>query len=249
MEPTTTARPDGRTASFTERLARSSATHPWRTMGIWLAIIVVAVLSVSSLLGSGLTSEMKQHGRAARQHDRAAPHRGPHHRPAEDDRVRDRAVRRSHGEGRGLQGLRDRARRRDRRSRRRRRRERGDLLPDEGSDAGLQGRPRDARPGGHGRRPEHGHRQRRRAARGRHRRPRRRLHPAADGRRQPEADGQRARRERHAEDRDLRRAGRARRAGRRLRRPAGRVHAAGAQRRQHHPGAGAHGPASGSSTP
>ena len=32
-------------------------------MGIWLAIIVVAVLSVSSLLGSGLTSTTKQHGR------------------------------------------------------------------------------------------------------------------------------------------------------------------------------------------
>jgi putative drug exporter of the RND superfamily len=51
------------TAGFTERLARSSATHPWRAVGVWLTIIVVAVLSVSSLLGSGLTSEMKQHGR------------------------------------------------------------------------------------------------------------------------------------------------------------------------------------------
>jgi len=47
---------------FTERLARSSATHPWRTMGIWVTIIVAAVLSMSSLLSSGLTSEMKQHG-------------------------------------------------------------------------------------------------------------------------------------------------------------------------------------------
>jgi RND superfamily putative drug exporter len=63
MEPTTTARPSGRTASFTERLARSSASHPWRTGGIWLAIIIAAFLSVSSLLGGGLTSEMKQHGR------------------------------------------------------------------------------------------------------------------------------------------------------------------------------------------
>jgi RND superfamily putative drug exporter len=48
--------------SFTERLARASATHPWRTIGIWLAIIVVAVLGVGPLLSSGLTSEMKQHG-------------------------------------------------------------------------------------------------------------------------------------------------------------------------------------------
>ena len=53
----------GRSAAFTERLARTSATHPWRTMGIWLALIVVAVLSASSLLGSGLTSTTKQHGR------------------------------------------------------------------------------------------------------------------------------------------------------------------------------------------
>ena len=49
--------------SFTERLARASATHPWRTIGIWLAIIVVAVLGVGPLLSSGLTSEMKQHGK------------------------------------------------------------------------------------------------------------------------------------------------------------------------------------------
>jgi RND superfamily putative drug exporter len=47
---------------FTERLARSSATHPWRTIGIWVAIIVAAVLSMNSLLSSGLTSETKQHG-------------------------------------------------------------------------------------------------------------------------------------------------------------------------------------------
>jgi putative drug exporter of the RND superfamily len=53
----------GAGAGFTERLARSSATHPWRTMTIWLTIVVVAVLSMSSLLGSGLTSEMKQHGK------------------------------------------------------------------------------------------------------------------------------------------------------------------------------------------
>ncbi|HEY5168551.1 MAG TPA: MMPL family transporter, partial [Thermoleophilia bacterium] len=50
-------------AGFTERLARSSATHPWRAMSMWLAVIVAAVLGVSSLLGSGLTSEMRQHGR------------------------------------------------------------------------------------------------------------------------------------------------------------------------------------------
>ena len=53
----------GRGSGFTERLARSCATHPWRTIGIWLTVIVVAVLSMGPLLGSGLTSESKQHGR------------------------------------------------------------------------------------------------------------------------------------------------------------------------------------------
>ncbi len=51
-----------RVAGFTERLARGSATHPWRTIGIWGALIAVAFLAVGSLLGSGLTSEMKFRG-------------------------------------------------------------------------------------------------------------------------------------------------------------------------------------------
>jgi putative drug exporter of the RND superfamily len=50
-------------ASFAERLARSSATYPWRTLGIWLAIIAAAVLGVGSLLSGGLTSETRQHGK------------------------------------------------------------------------------------------------------------------------------------------------------------------------------------------
>ena len=48
-----------RGAGFTERLARTSALHPWRTIGVWAALIVLAVLAVGSLLGSGLTSEKK----------------------------------------------------------------------------------------------------------------------------------------------------------------------------------------------
>ena len=48
-------------AGFTERLARNAATHPWRTVGIWVTIIVVAVLSMSSLLSSGLTSGSNRH--------------------------------------------------------------------------------------------------------------------------------------------------------------------------------------------
>jgi len=50
-------------AGFTERLARSSAVHPWRAVGIWLTIIIVAVLSMSLLPGNGLTSESRQHGK------------------------------------------------------------------------------------------------------------------------------------------------------------------------------------------
>ena len=48
-----------RSSGLTERLARMSALHPWRTIGIWSLLIVLAVLAVGSLLGSGLTSEMK----------------------------------------------------------------------------------------------------------------------------------------------------------------------------------------------
>ncbi len=44
---------------LTERLARTSALHPWRTIAIWAALIVLAVVAVGSLLGSGLTQDMK----------------------------------------------------------------------------------------------------------------------------------------------------------------------------------------------
>jgi RND superfamily putative drug exporter len=49
--------------SFTERLARVSARHPWRTIDIWGALIVLAVVSMGPLLGSGLTSNAKMHGK------------------------------------------------------------------------------------------------------------------------------------------------------------------------------------------
>jgi uncharacterized membrane protein YdfJ with MMPL/SSD domain len=49
--------------SFTERLARASATHPWRTLAIWAAVITVAVVAMGPLLGSGLTSTAKMHGK------------------------------------------------------------------------------------------------------------------------------------------------------------------------------------------
>ena len=48
--------------SFTERLARTSATHPWRTITAWLALVVVAVASMGALLSSGITSNMEFRG-------------------------------------------------------------------------------------------------------------------------------------------------------------------------------------------
>ena len=49
----------GAGSGLTERLARTSALHPWRTIGIWMALIVLAVAAVVTLLGSGLTSDIK----------------------------------------------------------------------------------------------------------------------------------------------------------------------------------------------
>jgi uncharacterized membrane protein YdfJ with MMPL/SSD domain len=41
----------------TERLARAAAAHPWRTIGAWIAAIVIALGFVATLLGGNLTSE------------------------------------------------------------------------------------------------------------------------------------------------------------------------------------------------
>jgi len=49
-------------AGFTERLARSSARHPWRTVGLWAALIAVAFVSMGALLSSGITSNMEFRG-------------------------------------------------------------------------------------------------------------------------------------------------------------------------------------------
>jgi RND superfamily putative drug exporter len=48
--------------SFTERLARTSATHPWRTITAWLALVAVAVVAMGALLSSGITSNMEFRG-------------------------------------------------------------------------------------------------------------------------------------------------------------------------------------------
>ena len=49
----------GKGGGFTERLARTSALHPWRTIGIWVVLIVLAVVAIGQLLGTGITSDMK----------------------------------------------------------------------------------------------------------------------------------------------------------------------------------------------
>ena len=41
----------------TERLARASARHPWRTISAWVAVSVAAVVAIVGLLGGSLTTE------------------------------------------------------------------------------------------------------------------------------------------------------------------------------------------------
>jgi uncharacterized membrane protein YdfJ with MMPL/SSD domain len=41
----------------TQRVALMSARHPWRTIGLWLAAVVVAVFAIVTLLGGALTTE------------------------------------------------------------------------------------------------------------------------------------------------------------------------------------------------
>ena len=48
--------------SFTERLARTSATHPWRTIVAWLAAVAMAVVSMGALLRAAITSNMQFRG-------------------------------------------------------------------------------------------------------------------------------------------------------------------------------------------
>src|SRR3990170_689272 len=40
-----------------ESIARASSRHPWRTVGVWLAIFVLSGWSASTLLGPVLTTE------------------------------------------------------------------------------------------------------------------------------------------------------------------------------------------------
>jgi putative drug exporter of the RND superfamily len=62
----------------TQALASTSARHPWRTIGAWLAAVVVAVVAIGALLGGALTTEGKptnnpQSERAQDAVDRAFP--------------------------------------------------------------------------------------------------------------------------------------------------------------------------------
>jgi RND superfamily putative drug exporter len=41
----------------TQTLATMSARHPWRTIGAWVAVVVVAVVAIGALLGGALTTE------------------------------------------------------------------------------------------------------------------------------------------------------------------------------------------------
>jgi RND superfamily putative drug exporter len=41
----------------TESLARASALHPWRTVGLWIALVVLSMAVVALLLGDSLTTE------------------------------------------------------------------------------------------------------------------------------------------------------------------------------------------------
>jgi uncharacterized membrane protein YdfJ with MMPL/SSD domain len=41
----------------TQKLAMMSARHPWRTIGAWIAAVVVAVVAIGTLLGGALTTE------------------------------------------------------------------------------------------------------------------------------------------------------------------------------------------------
>ncbi len=44
---------------MTERLARTASAHPWRTIGAWLAAVLVALVAAVLLLPGALTTETK----------------------------------------------------------------------------------------------------------------------------------------------------------------------------------------------
>ncbi len=61
---------------LTQRLARASATHPWRTLGLWGAALVASLAVIAGLLGSALTTqgEMTNDPESYRGYDLIAQH-------------------------------------------------------------------------------------------------------------------------------------------------------------------------------
>jgi uncharacterized membrane protein YdfJ with MMPL/SSD domain len=62
----------------TQSLASASARHPWRTLGVWVAAMVLSVVAIATLLGGSLTTEGKptnnpQSQRALDAQERAFP--------------------------------------------------------------------------------------------------------------------------------------------------------------------------------
>ena len=40
-----------------QSIARASATHPWRTLGIWVAVLAAGIAGAATLLGPALTTD------------------------------------------------------------------------------------------------------------------------------------------------------------------------------------------------
>jgi RND superfamily putative drug exporter len=49
----------GKGAGITERLARAAATHPFRTIAVFVLLMAAALLGAATLMGTGITSEAK----------------------------------------------------------------------------------------------------------------------------------------------------------------------------------------------
>ena len=43
--------------SVTQRMAMACARRPWRTVGVWVAVVIAALAAIALLLGSALTPE------------------------------------------------------------------------------------------------------------------------------------------------------------------------------------------------
>ena len=48
---------DGRTLSITQRLAQTSAHHPWRVLAAWGLVLLASFVTIATMLGSALTTD------------------------------------------------------------------------------------------------------------------------------------------------------------------------------------------------